>query len=434
MATTGLLIAPLSAQAAYAADTPSPSTSASQNADDTGFPQLTPEVARKLDRVLRETMRTTKVPGAIVGLWAPGKGSYVKTFGFSNVPPPSGRTPGAAPAATPEPMSTDFYSRIGSLTKTFTVTALLELVDQGKISLDDPISKYYTDLPAGSKTTLADLDKITIRDLAGMRSGLYSYSFDPGFQQAFFTDPDRPFTPQELLDYAWKHPVMSPPNKEFFYSNTNLILLGLVVEKLTGRPLQDVIKDDVTDPAGMNRTSFPTDAAFPSPHPQGYTNQTLSGQVEDTTDWNPSWGWAAGAMISTLDDLHTWAKVMATGVLPNGNRLISKETQKQRLTTPPTTIPGAGYGLGIFNVQGWIGHNGSLPGYEALAMYLPEADATMVVLLNTDILVDGVHEPSTLFGQAITQVVTPNHVYFLPAGNAASASASPTTPKSPGPR
>ncbi|MFF4833341.1 serine hydrolase [Streptomyces sp. NPDC001315] len=129
---------------------------------------------------------------------------------------------------------------------------------------------------------------------------------------------------------------------------------------------------------------------------------------------NPSWAWSAGAMISTLDDLRIWARTVATGILPDGDALISPVTQKQRLITPPTTIPGAGYGLGIFDVQGWIGHNGSLPGYESLTVYLPSAQATLVVLLNTDIDYKG-SEPSTVLGDAITKIVSPDHVFNLPA-------------------
>lgn len=109
-------------------------------------------------------------------------------------------------------------------------------------------------------------------------------------------------------------------------------------------------------------------------------------------------------MISDLLDLRSWARTLATG------SLLTPETQAERLKTTSIGVPGAGYGLGIFNVQGWIGHNGSLPGYGSLTVYLPQAQATMVVLVNTDVLHDG-QEPSTLFGEAITRIVTPGHVY-----------------------
>ncbi|MEU3978821.1 serine hydrolase domain-containing protein [Streptomyces sp. NPDC026672] len=385
---TGGAAAPAPPDPSVAAGQPSPSPSASADA----VRDLTPAVRGQLDDAVRRVMREAGIPGVTVGIWKPGE-RYVKSFGVAD------RT-------TRRAMTPDLYMRIGSETKTFTVTALLELVDKGEVGLDDPIGKYVDGVPGG--------DEITLRDLAGMRSGLFNYSEDDGFFKALTSDPQRPFTPRQLLGYAFEHPVLFPPGEKFDYSNTNLILLGLVVEQVGGQPLGEYIRRQVLDPVGLKRTLFPTGNEFPAPHAQGYTDQTATGQVENATDWNPSWGWAAGAMISDLDDLRVWARTVATGRLPDGTALISPATQKQRLTTPPTTIPGAGYGLGIFDVQGWIGHNGSLPGYESLTVYLPAAETTLVVLLNTDISHRGA-EPSTVLGEAITKIVSPAHVYDLPA-------------------
>jgi D-alanyl-D-alanine carboxypeptidase len=161
-------------------------------------------------------------------------------------------------------------------------------------------------------------------------------------------------------------------------------------------------------PLGMDHTSFPTTNAFPEPHAQGYTTTTASGAETTATDWNPSWAWAAGAMISTLQDMHIWAPALVTG------KLLAPEMQKQRLQT--LSIPGQpprdGYGLGIFNLGGWIGHNGSVPGYEAVAVYLPEKQLTLVILINTDIAYQG-GEPSSTLATAITKVITPEHVYTV---------------------
>ncbi|MGW6153428.1 serine hydrolase domain-containing protein [Streptomyces sp. NPDC055144] len=378
-----------------AADPPSPSDSGSATPGQ--VQKLTPAVEKELDAAVQKVMDEANVPGVTVGVWTPDKGEYVKSFGVAD-------------KSTGQKMSPDLHIRIGSETKTFTVTSILQLVDEKKVGLDDPIGKYIDGVPNG--------DKITIRQLAEMRSGLFNYSADEDFYKALTSNPERPFTPQQLLDYSFKHPVLFEPGKQFYYSNTNLILLGLVVEKESGRPLHDYIQDNILTPAGMKQTLFPTGNEFPEPHSQGYSNQTASGKIEDTADWNPSWGWAAGAMISTLNDLRIWAPTVATGKFPNGDAMISPAAQKQRLITPKTTIPGAGYGLGIFNVQGWIGHNGSLPGYESLTIYLPSAKATLVVVLNTDINHDN-SEPSTLFGQAITKIISPDNVFNLPAQPAA---------------
>ncbi|WP_327309330.1 serine hydrolase domain-containing protein [Streptomyces sp. NBC_01298] len=382
---------PVGAGVGYAVDVPTPPAASSSAVSDE-FPQLTPAVARQLDDAIRKVMDEAKVPGVQVALSAPGKGTYVRAFGVAD-------------KATGAPMTDRLNMRIGSETKTFTVTAMLKLVDEGKIGLDDPIGKYVEGVPGG--------DRITLRELANMRSGLFNYSADEEFFKALTSDPDRPFTPQELLAYSFKHPVLFEPDAKFSYCNTNLILLGLVVEKISGQTLADYITEEVLRPAGLKNTLFPTGAEFPAPHSQGYTDQTASGKTEDSADWNPSWGWAAGAMISDLTDLREWAKVVATGRTATGE-LLSPATQAERLDVVDA-LPGTGYGLGIFNVQGWIGHNGSLPGYQSLTVYNPQqSDATLVVLLNTDISAQG-EEPSTLFGEAITKIVTPEHVYTLPA-------------------
>ncbi|MEU9137714.1 serine hydrolase domain-containing protein [Streptomyces sp. NPDC048404] len=351
--------------------------------DDDARDSLSPALSTRLDKAIADVRRQADIPGIVVGLWMPGKGNYVRATGVAN-------------KATREPMSVDSYVRIGSETKTFTVTALLELVDRHRVRLDDPISRYIPGVPNGRR--------ITLRQLAEMRSGLFPYTSDADFEHDLLSDPQRSFTPRELLAYGFKHPNTFAPGAQFEYSNTNLILLGLVIEKVTGDKLRDVIDQRVLRPAHLKHTLFPKGNEFPKPHPQGYTDQTLSGAVANSTNWNPSWGWAAGAMISNLQDLRHWAKVVATGTL------LSPATQAQRLRTLPTGFPGTSYGLGIFDASGWIGHNGSLPGYETVTVYLPAKKATLVVMINTDITSQG-QEPSTLVARAITEIVTPDHVY-----------------------
>ncbi|WP_338673977.1 serine hydrolase domain-containing protein [Streptomyces sp. SCSIO 30461] len=354
---------------------------------------LDPAVSQRLDKAITQVLRQTGVPGVIVGVWQPGKGDYIRAFGVAD------KSSGKA-------MSQDLRMRIGSETKTFTVTALLRLVDEGKVGLDDPISDYVDGVPNG--------ENITLRQLAEMRSGLYSYTDDPAFDKALMADPDRVFTPQQLLDYAFDHPVGFQPGEKFQYSNTNTILLGLVIEKASGRSLREDLDRSVLGPAGLDDTLFPEGAEFPEPHAQGYTDQTPDGEEANATDWDPSWAWAAGAMISDLQDLREWARIVATGTL------LKPATQAQRLRMLPTGFPGTGYGLGIFENHGWIGHNGSLPGYQSVTVYLPETKATMVILTNTDNPYQG-SENSTVFAKAITGIVTPENVYSLPPAPASSA-------------
>ncbi len=344
------------------------------------------ELTSRLDKAVEKVRRQAGIPGLVVGLWMPGRGNYVRATGVANT-------------ATRKPMTTDLFTRIGSETKTFTVTALLKLVDDRRIGLDDPISAYIDGVPNG--------DRITLRHLAEMRSGLFPYSDDPDFIHDLLSEPSRTFTPQEVLAYAFKHANTAEPGTQFQYSNSNLVLLGLVIEKVSGLCAADFINKRVLRPAHLDHTLFPDGAEFPEPHARGYTNQTLSGEIEDSTDWNPSWGWTAGAMISNLHDLRRWARIVATGTL------LKPETQRERLKTLPTGYPGTTYGLGIFESGGWTGHNGSIPGYESVTVYLPSQRATLVLLLNTDDMYDG-KEPSSLVARAITEIVTPDNIYDRP--------------------
>jgi D-alanyl-D-alanine carboxypeptidase len=344
------------------------------------------DLAQRLDAAVNEAMTAAGVPGAIVGIWG-SDGDYVRAFGVAD-------------KATRAPMKADFYTRIGSLTKTFTVTAILQLADQGKLGLDDSIAEFIDGVPLGNR--------ITLRQLARMQSGLFNYTASPEFQKAMFADPRRPFTPHELLDFAFAQPNTFPPGEQFEYCNTNTVLLGMVVEKVSGQPLASYIQDKIVAPLGMSHTSFPMTNAFPDPHAQGYTTQTADGKEAVATDWDPTWAWAAGAMISTLDDMRIWAPALATG------KLLTPQMQEQRLQTvgSPGMPPQDGYGLGIFNLGGWIGHNGSLPGYQTVVVYLPQKQTSLVILTNTDIEYQG-GEPSTTLATAITKELTPDHVYSL---------------------
>jgi len=367
---------------------PSSSSSSSAAATTTSAAagkDIDPAVAGHLDTAINDVMKAVDVPGVIVGLWGPD-GQYVRAFGVAD-------------KATGAPMKPDFYHRIGSVTKTFTITGVLQLVDEGKVKLDDPIANYIDGVPKG--------DQITLRQLARMQSGLHNYSATEGFQKALFGDPKRPFTPRELLDFAFSEPNDFEPGQGFEYCNTNTVLLGLTVEKVSGQPLPDYVRDHILTPLKLTHTSFPTDNAFPEPHAQGYTLDAEDKEVT-ATDWNPSWGWAAGAMISTLDDMRVWADALAAGTL------LSPETQRQRLDTvnAPPLPPQDGYGLGIFDLAGWVGHNGSLPGYQTVVAHLAEKQMTLVIMSNTDIPAGG-GEPSTALANAITKIVSPDHVYTL---------------------
>jgi D-alanyl-D-alanine carboxypeptidase len=345
---------------------------------------LPPDRLAAIDKTVETAWRESGAPGVVVGIWIPGEGSYIAAKGLADL-------------ATGQPLRVDDHTRIGSVTKTFTVTALLILTDEKKLGLDDPVSKYTPWVPNGRN--------ITLRMLANMTSGLASYTESDAWVQEFLKNPNRVWTARELVDVGIAQKPTFPPNTGWHYSNTNTVLLGMIIEQVTGQNIGEVFAAKLFKPLGLAQTSWPTSGALPAPYAHGITTQTLDGTQADVTHIDPTWAFTAGALISTLDDLKRWVESYTTG------SLISPEMQKQRLhwvTFPPMT-PHKKYGLGIGSDNGWPGHTGELPGYNTCAYYLPEQKATIVVWVNSDIKANGA-SPATGIFKALTRVVTPGNV------------------------
>jgi D-alanyl-D-alanine carboxypeptidase len=296
-------------------------------------------------------------------------------------------------------MRKNFSQRIGSITKTFTITAVLQLVDQGKVGLDEPISKYVAGVPEG--------DQITIRELARMQSGLFDYLNDEGFQNSVVADPHHEWTSDQLLQIAFQHPLVFRPGTSFQYTNTNTVLLGVVVQTVTGQPVASYIKQHVLKPLQLDHTAFPSSGdQFPNPHAQGYAEVPGESQPADVTDWNISWADAAGAMYSNLNDMRIWARALAMGTL------LAPTTQAERLETVPYPNEPAGttYGLGIEGFSGWWGHVGDLYGYNSLELYLPSQRATLVIFANIYPSKDLTRTPVVVLGNVVSKIISPSHV------------------------
>jgi D-alanyl-D-alanine carboxypeptidase len=345
------------------------------------------DLAARLDRVVEERLAQMGVPGAIVSLSIPGEIEYVKAFGVSDT-------------VTGAPMRVDSHHRIGSVTKTFTGTAILQLVDQGRIRLSDPISQYVEGVPSG--------DEITLDLLGRMRSGLPNYTESEEFIARLYREsplgPDAlRITPRELLDIAFAMPLNFPPGTQYEYSNTNTVLLGMVVEKVTGVPLGKYFQDNIFGPLGLTQTSYPANGWLPEPFDHGYT-EAPDGAIVDATLWNPAWADAAGKIVSNIYDLRTWARALGSGAL------LSPQTQAARLSGGSPAAPRTDYSFAIFDVQGWRGHNGDIPGYATVAVYLPERDATLVVFVNSD--VPELHSAGEI-AYDVTRIATPGNIYEL---------------------
>lgn len=325
-----------------------------------GRPSLPDKTERAIESAVDRMMSENKIPGAIVGVKIPGEGELVVAKGKADIETGRDIDPGD-------------MLRIGSVTKTFTITVLLRLVDEGRIGLDDALDGYFPEIPNSAD--------ITIRQLANMTSGLFDYTQDKGLLETLSEDTGRKWTPKELLEAGISNDPYFPPGEGFHYSNTNYLILGMIVEQLTGNNLAKEIDTRIIKKLRLDETLFPSDRSIPGRHSHGYMFDVDGRQLKDVTVYlDPSFSWAAGAMISDLDDLETWARALATG------ELLSKDTQKQRLTWVKGQVGNFPfeYGLGIARVNGFIGHGGDIPGYSCAEFYHPDRNATVVVLLNKD--------------------------------------------------
>lgn len=321
---------------------------------------LPEELATTLDAAARASFGQASTPGAVVGVSSP-EGTWTAAYGV------------AAPA-TGEPMEVGVRTRIGSVTKPFTATLILQLAEEGQLSLEDPIADYVQGIPNG--------EDITLRHLADMTSGVASYTRSTAFTDRFFADPETAFTPEELVAVGVSESPLFAPGEQFDYSNTNYILLGLVIEQVTGQSVGEVLEERIFDPLGLDETVWPGDSTeMPDPYAQGFTLQGDTATPEapaNATHWNPTWGATAGALISDMDDLLIYGRAMGTG-----HGLLEPETQRERLTSfqPPED----GYGLGFGCIDGWVGHTGTQPGYNTTVYYDTTTDTTVVVQATSDI-------------------------------------------------
>ena len=311
---------------------------------------------QRLEAAVDRAMAEAKTPGVISGVWTSG-GDWVLAKGRAD-----SKTGGA--------IKTSDRVRIGSITKTFVATVVLQLVDEKKLSLNETLD--------GSAPTVPYARDITIRQLLNHTSGVFDYTQSGAFGQSLSESMFKQYSPRELVNFAVTggQPYFTPRGG-YHYSNTNYILLGIIIEEVTGHSVESEIKKRTIDKLGLKNTFFPTGAGIPGPHSEGYF-ESPDGKITEVTRENVSWAWTAGAMVSTLGDLKTWAGALADGTL------ISKKMQEERLKwVDETDSPiGEKMGLGIEWRGGYIGFSGAIFGYRTEMYRDPSRKATVVNIFN----------------------------------------------------
>jgi D-alanyl-D-alanine carboxypeptidase len=315
------------------------------------------------DRGLRSALRAVVDAGATGVIARVDDGDDVTRIGV-----------GAARLDPYRAIGTDDEVRVGSITKSMVATVALQLVGEGRLALDDTLQQWLPGVVPGA-------DQITIRMLLNHTSGIYNYTDDPDFIPAVLANPYRYWSPAELIAVATSHPPVFAPGTSWSYSNTNYILVGLVLEKITGTPIQTLLARRIIRPLHLRGTFFATSGAFGGPYAHGYLPPSLTGAgYVDASGWPPSWAWAAGAVVSTAPDLARFYRALLSG------RLLTPRLLAQ-MTTTVEVAPGFGYGLGIYTQEtpcGTVwGHDGGIPGYVSFAFTDRTGARSAVVLLPT---------------------------------------------------
>ncbi|MBJ7961002.1 serine hydrolase [Bacillus mycoides] len=286
---------------------------------------------------------------------------------------------GVANLSSKKPMKTDFRFRIGSVTKTFTATVVLQLAEENSLNLDDSIEKW---LPGVIHGNGYDDKQITIRQLLNHTSGIAEYTRSKGFN---LMDTKKSYRAEELVKMGISMPPDFTPGKSWSYSNTGYVLLGILIETVTGNSYAEEIENRIIEPLELSNTFLPGNSSVipGTKHARGYIQLDGASEPKDVTYYNPSMGSSAGDMISTADDLNKFFSYLL------GGKLLKEQQLKQMLTTVPTGEAALGrYGLGIYEtklpngVSIW-GHGGSIPGFVTFAGGTLGGKHTLAVNLNS---------------------------------------------------
>lgn len=322
-----------------------------------------PVKAEAVRAIARATLQTEFARAALVRVTIDGQEILTEAFGES---------------ASGVPATTDMHFRNGAVAIALVAMLVLRLVDERRVGLDDRISTWLPDLP--------NADRVTIRHLVQMTSGYADYVRDPDFIRASQENPFRHWTPDELLSYAVHKPLFFEPGTNWAYAHTNYVILGQVLEKITGRPVKALMQEKILDPLCMTQTSDPQSPAIPEPVLKAYSSERReflgiapgAPFYEESTFWDPSWTLTHGAIqVTDLYDLHTSALAFGSGLL------LSPESHAAQVSTAlrgrtsavegcPTCFPHSenyAFGLGVVTSGNWVLQTPLFGGYAAVAAY-----------------------------------------------------------------
>lgn len=310
----------------------------------------------KIDSLLLTVFKDKNGPGAVFMVAKGGKLIYRKAFGKANVELDVDLTP-------------DNVFQLGSMTKQFTAVAILQLAEQGKLDLKAPIVKYIPDYPAG--------DKITIHHLLTHTSGIKDFTKMKSLNKIAQQD----LSPKELIDFFKNEPVDFAPGEKFEYNNSGYVVLGYIIELVSGETYENYVKKNIFDKAGMKHSRYANDIAIVPKRAYGYRKNDDGYVNKNRISF--SIPFSSGSLMSTVDDMVQWQNAL------NKNILVNASTIKKAFTTYQLNNGEAftyGYGWHLKEINGIPirEHGGSIFGFKTMGVYIPSADIYVIGLSNCD--------------------------------------------------
>jgi D-alanyl-D-alanine carboxypeptidase len=316
---------------------------------------LSPDAKAKIDAAVTQALSSTKVPSASIAIVKDGHIAYLQAYGLARLSPPMEATP-------------QMQYSVGSISKQFTAAAVLMMAQEGKLTLDDPVSKYLPELTRAKE--------VTIRMLLSHTSGYQDYWPEDYVMTSMMV----PTTAQHILDVWGKRPLDFDPGTQWQYSNTNFVIAGRIVEQVSGIPIIDLLKKRIFLPLGMDNV-YDTDASkLPATDPTGYERHALGPQRPSPLE-GAGWMFAAGELAMPAHDLALWDISVI-------NRSLLDAASYAQMFKPVLLKGGAnsGYGLGVFlgkrDGHAYIQHGGEVSGFVSDNLVYPDDRAAIIVLTN----------------------------------------------------
>ncbi len=325
------------------------------------------DLGNRLNQIIDQELVNQNLMGIQAAVIVPGMGLWSGTSGYSD-------------PTVPDTINIETRFAVASITKTFTAALILKLAEESTINLNDSLHQWLPDFEHINPN-------ITIRQLLIHKSGIYNYTDNAATWFALWTDPERRWQPEEVLQ-NFLHPELFTPGAEFDYSNTNYILLGMIIREATGSSVSSLYREYFFDPLNLDGTFFPSEESIVGDLVHNWSDRNNDEQVEDFSDRTGtamfSMSWTAGSIVSTAKDIVRWGEALYGGEVINSASI----NEIKNFTSINYNTSWTGYSAGTmrftFEGEEFWGHTGMLTGFRSILAYSKESGISICVLVNQD--------------------------------------------------